>query len=168
MRDDLQTLVRQTIPILADANAGRADIEARVLALAGDAALARRLIDWIPEPFGMVLVAHLGDLRFAKTFKAQNAAGEWIEFPLEAEPIFQHALILASALCHNGPQEVFQAVALKSSVVPAVNKALQAGQKLADGTFGATRMLGIPAETYGHAPLRRGVFRALWDRLRGR
>lgn len=36
------------------------DVESRVLESVGSKELARRLIDWIPEAFGIVLVSHLG------------------------------------------------------------------------------------------------------------
>ncbi len=141
--------VREAIDVLAKyaRHLERAEIE--ILALAGDADLARRLIDWIPEAFGAVLIGHMKlGLNLPQTFTAMDAHGHWQEFPFSAEPIFVQALEAASLCYHEGPREVFVALAPAGCMVNSVDRALNAGADLAGASLGGPAMLGIPAETY--------------------
>lgn len=143
------TRVREAIEVLAK-YAGQPDlVEAEILSLAGDADLARRLIDWIPEAFGAVLIGHMElGLNLPQTFTAKNVQGHWQEFPLSAEPIFVEAVDAASVYYHEGPRDVFAALAPAGCMVDAVNRALNAGADLAGASLAGPVMLGIPAETY--------------------
>lgn len=76
----IAALVEAAIGVLGNPDLKGDEIEARVLALAGgDAMLARRLIDVVPEGFGLVLVSHVesaATLQLPTGFSVQDAAGE--------------------------------------------------------------------------------------------
>lgn len=149
MSDVAALKVAEVIELLAKHASQPDRIEAEVLALVGDDALARRLIDWIPEAFGAVLIGHMNlGIRLPKTFTARDAHGLWREFPFSAEPIFVKAIEAASVIYHEGPSEVFVALAPTGSMVDAVNRALNAGHDLSGASLAGPAMLGIPAETY--------------------
>lgn len=141
--------VGEAIEVLAR-HASQSDrVEAEMLALVGDDALARRLIDWIPEAFGAVLIGHMKlGISLPKTFTAKDSHGLWREFSFSAEPIFVKAVEAASVIYHEGPREVFVALAPSGSMVDAVNRALNAGADLSGASLAGPAMLGIPAETY--------------------
>ena len=112
-------LILQTIDILATANISDAEIETRVAALSPDAMTARRLVDWIPEAFGLVLIFHWPDGPTpSKTFSARDKDGNWHNFECNREPIFGPALRIGAELHHQG-HPAFGAIALPASSVPA-------------------------------------------------
>ena len=122
--------------------------ENAVADLAGDPDLARRIIDWLPEAFGLILVGHMADITLPKTFMAKDRSGEWMEIPFSKELVFGDALEFASLTYHNGPKHLFSGLAAQSSVVDAVNKALNAGESLTGARLGPIKMAGLSAETY--------------------
>jgi len=141
--------LERAIRLLAEQGNASDKVEAEMVALVGDKILARRLIDWIPEAFGAVLIGHMQiGLRLPQTFRAKDAQGVWQEFPLSVEPIFVQAVEAASVMYHNGPREVFVALAPSGCMVDAVNTALNAGEELSGATVSGPALLGIPAETY--------------------
>lgn len=144
--------VREAIEILAR-NAGQPDlVEAEILSLVGDEVLARRLIDWIPVAFGAVLIRHMElGLELPQTFTAKDLQGRWHEFPFSAEPIFVEAVNAASGYYHEGPRDVFAALAPAGCMVDAVNRALNAGADLTGASLAGPAMLRIPAEAYNQA-----------------
>lgn len=152
MTDRITALVHATIDILGNPGSSAHEIEAQVLALAGeDAMLARRLIDVVPEGFGLVLVSHIQGaetMQLPTEFLAQDAAGEWVGFPFAHEPIFTAALLAAQAMFHNGPRLAFQTVTDRSALLSTVNNALNEGGSLEGATLGGPRFLGIPAVVY--------------------
>ncbi|EJE54731.1 hypothetical protein PMI14_00361 [Acidovorax sp. CF316] len=152
MDPDITALVEQAIDALGNPELSAAEIEAAVLALAGgDATLARRLIDVVPEGFGLVLVSHVepaATLQLPTEFSVQDAAGEWVDFPLTREPVFVAALLAAQRMFHAGPRLKFQTVTDRSGLLQAVNNALNGGQSLEGATLGGPRFGGIPAATY--------------------
>jgi hypothetical protein len=116
----------------------------------GDQQLALRTINWLQESFGLVLIAHLdADVIPPTTFAVQDTAGEWIEFPLAADPIFKDAFGIATTVFHNGPREVFSSLAKASSIFSVVNKALNQGVSLQGARLLTIHMYGVRAETYG-------------------
>jgi hypothetical protein len=141
--------VREAIEVLAKYASHPERAESEVLALVGDVDLARRLIDWIPEAFGAVLIGHMKlGLNLPQKFTAMDVHGHWQEIPFSAEPIFAQAFEAASLYYHEGPREVFVALATAGCMVSSVNRALNAGADLAGASLGGPAMLGIPAETY--------------------
>ncbi|HSX61620.1 MAG TPA: hypothetical protein VLF18_15575 [Tahibacter sp.] len=138
-----------------------AEIEAKVAALFPDPMSARRAIDWLPEAFGLVLIGHMAKVTLPTTFRARSKHGQWVEFALDAEPVFKDSLRLGTDMYHSGPRNVFTAVAQRSSLVAAVNKALHAGHSIDGATLSGPALIGIPAEVYRPEPP------SLWRRLFG-
>jgi hypothetical protein len=142
----IETLTK--ISELAVSSLSDEEYESGVIQLVGDLAMARRIIDWLPEAFGLILISHMGDIKLPKTFRVRNRAGEWVEIPFSKEPIFADALEFASLTYHNGPKHIFKKLAVCSSVVDAVNKALNAGESLDSAKLGPITMMDLFAETY--------------------
>jgi hypothetical protein len=142
--------LHQTIALLGSDGITEDEVEAGVAAFAQDPMTARRLIDWIPEAFGLVLVSHLGKILPPKTFGAKASDGKWVEFDLKAEPIFIDTLSLAIEVYHSGPRSTFSNIALRSSMLGAVNEALNAGVSIDGAVLSGPALIGIPAEVYGY------------------
>lgn len=138
-----------TIGELAVSGLTPEEYESAVAVLTGDPGLARRIIDWLPEAFGLILLSHMGDITLPKTFRAKDRAGEWVEIPLVQEPVLADALEFASLTYHKGPKSLFSGLALQSAVVDSVNQALDAGESLAGARLGPIAMPGLSAEIYG-------------------
>jgi hypothetical protein len=140
------------VAAIAASSSSPEEYEARAIELVGNKDLARRALDWLPEAFGIVLVTHMElDITLPKTFMARNLAGAWIEFPLATDPIFGDSIKLATIVFHNGPREIFSALATASSVASVVNQALDSGVSMAGGVLQPIRMFGLHAEAYGVA-----------------
>jgi hypothetical protein len=142
--------IRQVVAILGAEGITESEVEARVAALVQDKMVARRLIDWIPEAFGLILVSHIGKFNLPTSFSAKAADGRWIEFEFKSEPIFGEALQLGAEIYHAGPRSLFSNIAMRSSMVAVVNNALNAGGSLEGSALSGPALIGIPAETYGH------------------
>jgi hypothetical protein len=82
---------------------------------------------------------------------ARNVAGEWVEFPLSADPVFSESVVLASAYFHGGEREVFGGLALRSSIYSVVNQALDQGVDIKGAALLPIQMHGLSAESYGWA-----------------
>jgi hypothetical protein len=146
MQSISQRQLEQVAGILADLS--EPEQEAAVIALLGDERLARRAIDWLVEAFGLVLLPHIAALTLPNTFKARSNSGEWVEFPFSSDPIFIQAIKLGTELYHQGQHVVFGKIALRSAMVIAVNKALNAGADINGGVLGPPSMIGLKAEMY--------------------
>ena len=140
--------LQRTISMLGEGERRDVEIDIGVARFAPDKLTVRRLVDWIPEAFGYVLMPHVADMTLPTTFSAKAKDGTWKEFSLDREPIFGEAVKIASAMYRDGPRTVFSNVAKRSYLVDAVNKALNAGDSLAGAKMGGPKMLGIPAEFY--------------------
>lgn len=142
-------LIEQCIAIIGRTGLTENEIESEVLALAQDQMLARRLIDCVPEAFGIVLAAHISsELILPTEFSAKSKDGEWQWFKFEVEPVFGAAFKLAQHTFHHGPREVFQNLAVRSAMLNTVNNLLNAGGKIEGAVLSGPVMLGIPAEIY--------------------
>lgn len=138
------------VAVLSASSSSLEEYEAAAYSLIGDSELTRRALDWLPEAFGLVLIAHMElGITLPKSFVARNRAGVWLEFPLASDPIFADSLKLAIDIFHNGPRDVFSALATASSVVDTVNRGLNSGDSLAGAVFQPIRMHGLSAEAYG-------------------
>jgi hypothetical protein len=162
MQASLEASVRTAMSILVAVGATETEVEARVLAETQDPMLARRLIDWIPEAFGFVLISHMDGIGIPETFSAKSAHGAWKEFPLTTEPVFVCALRVAQQMYHDGPRNDFERLAVRSSMLAVVNQALNNGSSIRGGQLSGPALIGIPAEVYEAQPS------SLWGRLRSR
>ncbi|NUO76824.1 MAG: hypothetical protein HOQ32_12520 [Lysobacter sp.] len=143
--------VERAVLVFGEGERSDRRIEADMRALAGDAMTARRLVDVVPEAFGLLLIAHIpacAGVVMPDGFQAQDADGRWHEFPWEREPVFAQAAQIAARMFHEGPRARFQAIATRGSMIAAVNNALEQESDLADSTLGAPAFLGLPAELY--------------------
>lgn len=149
-------LIYQTVLLMAaqpDDDEDDEQLEAQVRALVDDELSVRRLLDVIPEAFGMVMVAHLpaaAGVILPDTFSAQDEDDEWTAIALHAEPIFAVAADIATHTFHNGPRAQMQAIAGRSSLLSAVSNALDAGHELDGATLGGPQFFGLPASLYRH------------------
>lgn len=124
------------------------EIEAGMLALFPDPMAARRAIDWIPEAFAFVLVPHIAEVELPTTFTAKARNGTWMRFETSVEPVFAKAVRLGTHLYHSGNRDAFGRIALRSAMMVAVNRALNAGHGIAGATLSGPALLGVPAEFY--------------------
>jgi hypothetical protein len=152
-------LIERSVAIIGADGISDEEIEVQVLALSQDPMLARRLIDWLPEAFGLAFVPHLAKVSLPTTFSAKSSSGRWLEFEFQVEPIFPIALRLGMEMYHAGPSKSFSNIVLRSSIIAAVNKALNNGSSLDGATLSGPALIGIPAETYLPRP------KSLWRRL---
>ncbi|MEP6505561.1 MAG: hypothetical protein ABJD97_19655, partial [Betaproteobacteria bacterium] len=140
--------LQRTIALLGEGERRDVEIDVAVALVAADKMTARRLIAWVPEAFGFVLLPHVGAMTLPTTFTARAGDGTWKEFALDREPIFADAVQMATALYRDGPRATFSSVARRSALVTTVNDALNAGRSL-DGTpLAGPALVGIPAEFY--------------------
>ncbi len=147
MLSDAVRYVPAVVDLLGDSDLTDDEIEQKVVRLTGDEMLARRLIDWIPEVFGYVLIGHLGRFTLDATFQAKSASGEWKSFDISSEPIVAAAGKMAVAMFHDGPRDDFQRISGRNSTLDAVNNALNANPN-ASGTLSGPAFVGIPASVY--------------------
>jgi hypothetical protein len=124
------------------------EIEVEISALAEEQMLARRLIDWLPEIFGIVLVSHMVDIHLPNTFSAKDERGNWIELDFKVEPIVQIAARVATEMYHAGSRNTFSNIALRSSMVDVVNRAVKQLESLNGARLSGPALIGIPAEIY--------------------
>ncbi|MBK1884913.1 hypothetical protein JIN85_21055, partial [Luteolibacter pohnpeiensis] len=136
------------IEIIGEEGISDDDIEARVLELATDSMLARRLIDWLPEILGAVAVAHMGRVNFMNTFSAKTKKGKWKSIPMQAEPIFMEGIKLAQDAWHQDWSEAHERVAIRSAIMRSASQVIDSGQSLNGVTTSGPALIGIPAEIY--------------------
>jgi hypothetical protein len=154
--------IRAAIAIIGTSGNEDAQIERDVRALVADEMTSRRLIDLIPEAFGIVLVSHISHkIVLPTTFSAKSSSGQWIHFPFSAEPIFADALRIAQSIFHDGPRDVFQNISLRSSMTNTVNNTLNSGASLDGACLSGPALIGIPADIYPSLP------KSFWKKLFG-
>lgn len=141
-------IIEAAIQIIGEEGISDEEIEERVLALAKDAVLARRLIDWLPEILGAVAVSHMGKVKFADTFSAKTKQGKWKMIPMKDEPIFVEGIKLAQTAWHQSWTKAHERVAFRSALMKSVCNLLDAGQSLDGVTTSGPVLIGIPAEIY--------------------
>ncbi len=144
-------LIEKAVWLIGAENATDESVEQSVRDLAGETLIARRLIDCIPEAFGVVMVSHIEKVHAPTTFIAFTASGKPKHFDFAVEPVLCEALIVAQTLFHCGPRDVFERIAARSAILGAVNQAFDKGLSLKGATLGAPVFIGIPAETYRDA-----------------
>ena len=145
-------LLEQVVVLLGSENIEEAQIESEIIGIAGDPMFARRLIDWTPEAFGAVVVAHMGRVIFTNEFSARTSEGRSIDFPVSAEPIYGLALTMAQARIHGGWDVTCQRVAERSSVFQSATALIHGGGSLDGAVSSGPALIGIPAEIYPMPP----------------
>lgn len=146
--------------VIGTAGLEEEEIERRVRGLVDDDMTARRLIDWIPEAFGMVMALHISlKITLPTKFSAKSRNGKWLRFALTDEPIFNSALRLAEKMHHEGPRETFLNISGRSSLILTIDKALNEGVSVEGARFSGPALIGIPAEIYPAPP------KSFWQRL---
>lgn len=113
---------------------------------------SRIIVDTLPEAFALPAMEDLGVV-VSSVASAKDSAGEWTEISLSDCPFFQAALRLAREHRAVGalPQETYQAIAERSSLVNVVSKALNAGADVKGATL-AIALVGAKAEDFSAAP----------------
>jgi len=154
-----ESQLEEVARIIGADGASDGTVETRVLALVQDPMLARRVIDWLPEAFAMVLIPHMGAVTLPTTFSAKNKSGNWVELDFRIEPIFHSAILLATQIFHNGPQDTFRNIVHRSALLATVSRALNEGASLDGATLSGPALIGVPAEVYP-APTR-----SIWRKL---
>lgn len=140
--------LKEVADILGSESYDNEAIESSVSALILDPVLARRLINCVPEAFGVVLISHMANVTLPVTFSVKNKRGKWIQVDLKREPIFERATCLAMQMFHEGPRSTFSNIVRRSALLGAANKALNAGKSLEGATLSGPKLIGIPAEIY--------------------
>jgi hypothetical protein len=158
--------IQRTISQLGEGERRDTEIEIAVRRFAPDPLTLRRLIDWIPEAFGYVLMPHVGEITLPTTFTAKAADGTWKEFALDREPIFGTTLKIAGEMYRDNPRGVFSAVAKRSTMLGAVNDLLNAGRSVKGVKFAGPAFTNIPAEFYDPAAKPKSAT-SFWKKLVG-
>ena len=157
--------IQRTVSQLGEGERRDVEIEIAVGRFAGDKMTVRRLVDWIPEAFGFVLLPHVADLILPTTFTAKSKDGSWHEFAFDREPIFGQAVTIAADLYRDGPRMVFSATAKRSKMLGLVNDALNEGRSLTGAKIAGPAMANIPAEFYD--PKAKPAATSFWRKLVG-
>lgn len=139
----LQVAQLMTADVLSEEDVGK-----RILTLVEDPLLVQRAMAWLPEAFGWVLASKIGKFRLPGSFQARTSKGEWSEFPLSAEPLFNVALSLAEETFQLGLKALFEKLALRSAVMSSLNAALDAGVDVNEAVISGPAFLSLPAEIY--------------------
>ena len=155
-----ETLIA-AVKILGTENIDDDEIDLRIAKLVDDPMTVRRLADWPPEAFGIVLISHGWKVNLPTTFAAMDAKGRSIEFNFDREPLFAESVLIAQDMFHNGPRDIFQNVSTRGAMLATVNNALHSGASIDGGTLSGPALIGIPAETY-QLPRK-----TLWQRMFG-
>lgn len=159
-------IIERAIDILGTEGLSDEEIEEKVASLVSDPMDARRLIDWIPEAFGAHVIAHLGKPVLPAFFSARNAKGRYITFPIDHEPIYAVAQGMAARMRDEGIRDQVLAIAARSSIFQAAQKAILAGVSIDGAVCSGPALVGIPAEVYP-APKRtflERLFSTYWPR----
>ena len=144
----MEEMVKTAALHLGDASRSDEDVERLVLAVAKSHVLARRLIDWLPEVFALVLIGHSWKVGLPKHFTVRNSLGEWEAVAFKDEPIVAVALCLATHVYHNGPRDQFKRIVSRSALLNTINNALNSGANIEGAQLGDLKMFGIGAEVY--------------------
>lgn len=134
--------------IIGAKDADNSAIEEGVRALVGDAMAARRVIDWLPEAFALVLIPHVASVDLPTTFSARNKKGKWETFGMDAEPILRGAICLGSHIYRHGPREMFSNIVSRSALLAVVDQALNGAGDITGATLSGPALIGVPAEVY--------------------
>jgi hypothetical protein len=127
------------------------ETEKRIRALVEADMTMQRLIDIIPEAFGLVVVSHLpgaSGMTLPETFSVKDEFGAWRSIPIIREPVLVVAIEIAQHMFHHGPRHVFKNNAERSGILNAVSNALNGGGSLAGSTLDGPTFFGLPSSLY--------------------
>lgn len=119
-----------------------------VSTLVGELTLAKRAMEWLPEAFGYIVVSRIPGVMLPKTFHVKDADGAWYELPFEVEPLAREAIALGAEVSDSGLADVFAKIALRSSILMAVNSALNSGAEISGCRISGPAFIGLSAEIY--------------------
>ena len=151
--------IHKAVAILGSEGISDGDVESGIASFADNKLVARRLIDCIPEAFGIVLASHVGRINLPSTFSARLKSGNWKSFEFAVEPVFDLSLRIAADMYHAGDRATFGNVAKRSSIIVALNNALNSGASIEGATLSGPALIGVPAETY------EAKSKPLWQKL---
>lgn len=131
-----QELVLRTLEAYANTAPGSEDdIVNRLCSSGVPRVVAERLIALVPLAFGRVLISHMAKVEFPTTVVLEARDGSQRSCDLSKDRLFASALEIAVVMYHDGPRHLFQAAAIASAELSAVNQALNAGSKLEGARF---------------------------------
>jgi len=141
--------IRHSIVHMANCDLNQGSEEAAIAELVRSEMAMRRIVDWVPEAFGIFFIAQqFPKIILPTTFSAQKQDGNWQEYPFKCEPVFVTSLDIAKEIYTKGPSQVFESITLRSSMVGTVNKSLESDVCLDNAVLSGPALLGIPADTY--------------------
>ena len=139
-------VVVQAADILAAEGAEEEGIETKLLALAGDEMLAKRLREWIREAFGRAVLLDSGHrIHFVDSFSVFTRERKAVTVPNRAEPIVEMGTRLAQEYLRQDRKEFVLRIAEGSAALRSAMPAIEQGVSL-DGAVSASAFKGIPAE----------------------
>ncbi len=156
--------LQRAIAILGEGERRDTEIDIAITRFAPERMTLRRLVDCIPEAFGLVLLPNVADVILPTTFTARAADGTAKEFALEREPIFEDTMRIAREMYANGQRAVFANVTKRSGLVAMVNQALDSGTSLDGVRIPGPTLASVPAEFYDVKPKAATSF---WKKLVG-
>jgi hypothetical protein len=144
-----RNVLESAIRLLADSSLVDDKLDKLATSLHEDSMTIRRLLDWPPEAFGLVLIGHKWSLTLPQTFFAKDTRGRIREFPFTSEPIFAECVDIACQMLHNNDdRQGFTAIASRGAMLDTVHNAMEAGSKIDGRVLSGPILLGIPAEVY--------------------
>jgi hypothetical protein len=124
----------------------------RIAELVSQQTTIDRLLNIIPEAFGIALISHLPaacTVVLPNTFFVKDRIGDWVELSMDREPIFHAAIIKAQRTFHNGPRLIFQNNSNRSALLSAVSNALDSNASLDGAELAGPAFAELPASLYG-------------------
>lgn len=146
-----EAVLKRAIDLIGQDGLSDDDIQQRILALVQEPVLAQRLIAWLPEAFGLVLISGMDGVDPPAAFTARDRRGRWREFAFDAEPLLPMALVLANEMFVAGPRFSFGRIAQRSAMVAAVSQVLQQDGSLHGARICGPALANVEAEVYTSA-----------------
>lgn len=134
--------------VLADSTLSEEEKVIASLGIADDPILAQRARDWLPEAFAWHFISKMPDSKLPTNFHVKTRAGEWREFKLQVEPIFESARLLAERFYDEGPAGLFEGMVMRSALLAGLNNALNGGADIATATLSGPAFVALRAEVY--------------------
>ena len=146
-----QAVVGAVAEILGAQEHADEQVTQRVADLVARPITVQRLIDIIPEAFGLVLISRMPETRntlVPNTFLVMDNIGDWSELPMSCEPIFDMALAKAKYTFDNGPRTTVENNCNRSVLISALSAALNANASIDGAAFAPPAFADLPASLY--------------------